>query len=139
MKNIYAIVYFLKFRCWRGRSISRSILRLGNPAKTLMGHLNKNILLELIDFIFLFKQFLSVSDIQKLKIGDQLCDGPQLSLAKLYTIGNISHGLVYAIHQNGHFELKIFRSSEMPATSWWLLTQPDQITEHLRPVSTSMQ
>ena len=70
----------------------------------------------------MLKQLLSVDDIEKLKIGDHLCDGPQLSAAKLYTIGNISHGQVYAIHQNNHFELKVFKCDELPATPWWLLT-----------------
>jgi hypothetical protein len=41
-------------------------------------------------------------------------------MGKTYTIGNISHGLVYAILDNGHLELKVFKTDEVPDASWWV-------------------
>lgn len=68
----------------------------------------------------MLKQILSVSDVKKLKAGDQLSDHPELSRGKIYTIGNVSHGLVYAIYESGHYELKILKTDEMPDMPWWL-------------------
>ncbi len=68
----------------------------------------------------MLKKILSVSDVKKLKAGDQLSDHADLSMGKIYTIGNVSHGIVYAIYDNGHRELKIFKTDELPDTSWWI-------------------
>jgi hypothetical protein len=68
----------------------------------------------------MLKQILSVSDVKKLKAGDQLSDHPELALGKTYTIENISHGIVYAVHDNGHLELKIFKTDEIPEITWWV-------------------
>ncbi len=73
----------------------------------------------------MLKQILSVSDVKKLKAGDQLSDHPELSMGKVYTIGNVSHGQVYAIYENGRLELKIFKTDEMPEMPWWVF-----ISEH---------
>ena len=73
----------------------------------------------------MLKQILSVSDVKKLKAGDQLSDNPELSLGKTYTIENISDGIVYAIYDNGYLELKIFRTDEIPDTPWWVHSYPD--------------
>jgi hypothetical protein len=76
----------------------------------------------------MLKQILSVSDVKKLKAGDQLSDHPELSLGKTYTVENISHGIVYAIYDNGYLELKIFKTDEIPASPWWVhsYTEPDR-------------
>jgi len=68
----------------------------------------------------MLKQILSVSDIKKLQVGDQLFDNSEFSLAKTYIIQNISNSMVYAIHENGHRELKLLRTDEMPQSSWWV-------------------
>ena len=73
----------------------------------------------------MLKQILSVSDVKKLKAGDQLSDHPELAMGKTYTIENISHGLVYAVYDNGNFELKVFNTNEIPAMPWWVHTYPD--------------
>ena len=77
----------------------------------------------------MLKKILSVSDVKKLKAGDQLSDHHELSLGKMYTIGNVSHGLVYAIYDNGDRELKVFRTDEIPDMSWWLYIRADQDSE----------
>jgi hypothetical protein len=73
----------------------------------------------------MLKQILSVGDVKKLKAGDQLSDHPELSRGKIYTVENISHGILYAIHDNGYFELKIFKTDEMPEVPWWINVQAD--------------
>jgi hypothetical protein len=67
----------------------------------------------------MLKQILSVNDVKKLKTGDRLSDRPE-RLGKIYTIQNISHGLVYAIYDNDRLELKVFKTDEVPDMSWWL-------------------
>jgi hypothetical protein len=73
----------------------------------------------------MLKQLLSVSDVNQLKTGDQLTDHPELSLGKMYTIGNVSHGLVYAIFDNGRLELKLLKTDELPDSPWWVRVYPD--------------
>jgi hypothetical protein len=73
----------------------------------------------------MLKQILSVSDVKKLKAGDQLSDHPEMSLGKTYTIANVSHGLVYAICENGHLELKIFKTDEIPDMPLWVYVNAD--------------
>jgi hypothetical protein len=68
----------------------------------------------------MLKQILSVSDVKKLKIGDRLSDHPDSSLGKTYMVGNVSCGLVYAIYDNGHVELKVFKTDEVPQMCWWV-------------------
>jgi hypothetical protein len=68
----------------------------------------------------MLKQILSVSDVNKLQVGDELFDNPEFSLAKIYTIQNVSKTTIYAIHENGHRELKILKTDEMPYSSWWV-------------------
>jgi hypothetical protein len=68
----------------------------------------------------MLKQILSVSDVKKLKAGDHLSDHPVDSLGKKYVIGNISHGLIYAIHDNGYLELKLLKTDELPELTWWV-------------------
>ena len=72
----------------------------------------------------MLKQLLSVSDVKKLKTGDQLSDHPEWSLGKTYTVGNVSHWLVYAIYDDGSFELKVFKTDELPEMPWWVI-HPD--------------
>ena len=68
----------------------------------------------------MLKQILSVSDVKKLQVGDQLFDHPEFSLAKTYIIQNISHGIIYAIHENGHLELKLLNLEDDPPLHWWM-------------------
>ena len=68
----------------------------------------------------MLKQILSVSDVKKLQVGDQLFDNPEFSLAKVYIVQNVSNSTIYAIHENGHRELKILKTDEMPYSSWWV-------------------
>ena len=68
----------------------------------------------------MLKQILSVSDVSKLKVGDQLFDNPEFSLAKVYIVQNVSNGTIYAVHENGLRELKILKTDEMPYLSWWV-------------------
>ena len=76
----------------------------------------------------MLKQILSVSDVKQLKTGDQLSDHPEWSMGKTYTIGNISYGLVYAIFDNGHLELKVFKTDEVPDAPWWVQIHMEQST-----------
>ena len=69
----------------------------------------------------MLKQVLSVSDVRKLKVGDQLFNHSELQLAKTYTIQNISEGMVYAIYENGYRELKILQTDYLPQDSWWVI------------------
>jgi hypothetical protein len=69
----------------------------------------------------MLKQILSVRDVKKLKVGDQLFNHSELQLAKTYTIQNISDGMVYAIHENGYHELKILQIDYLPQDSWWVI------------------
>lgn len=71
----------------------------------------------------MLKQILSVSDVKKLKAGDHLSDHPMGSFGKTYIIENISHGLIYAIHDNDRLELKVFKTDELPDVSWWVYPQ----------------
>ncbi len=73
----------------------------------------------------MLKQILSVSDVKQLKIGDLLSDHPEWSLGKTYTVENISRGLVYIIFDNGHLELKILKTDEIPQTAWWTKIDPE--------------
>lgn len=68
----------------------------------------------------MLKPILSVSDVKKLEVGDQLVDNPERSLAKTYIVKNISGNRVYAIHENGHQELKLLKTDEIPHASWWV-------------------
>ena len=68
----------------------------------------------------MLKQILSVSDVKKLQVGDQLFDNPEFSLAKIYVVRNVSDRMIYAIHEDGHQELKLLKTDEMPASSWWV-------------------
>ena len=69
----------------------------------------------------MLKQILSVSDVKKLQVGDQLFDNPAFSLAKTYIVQNISNSMVYAIYENGHQELKLLKTDEVPNASWWVI------------------
>jgi hypothetical protein len=71
----------------------------------------------------MLKQILSVSDVKKLQVGDQILDNPEFSLAKTYIVQNISNNMVYAIHENGHRELKLLRTDEMPQFPWWVIRE----------------
>jgi hypothetical protein len=78
----------------------------------------------------MLKQLLSVSDVKQLKTGDRLSDQPDFSLGKVYTIENISRGLVYAIYDNIYCELKVFTTDEVPQICWWV-SVPDEDRGHL--------
>jgi hypothetical protein len=71
----------------------------------------------------MLKQILSVSDVKKLKVGDQLFDNPEFALAKIYIVQNVSNSMVYAIHENGHRELKLLKTDEMPQACWWVIRE----------------
>ena len=77
----------------------------------------------------MFSQLLSVSDLEKLKAGDRISDHPESSLGKMYTVGNISQGLIYAIYDTDNLELKIFKRDEMPAGAWWVYDYPEPSRE----------
>ena len=62
----------------------------------------------------MLKQILSVSDVKKLQVGDELFDHPEFSQAKIFIVQNVSDGTIYAIHENGRRELKILKTDEMP-------------------------
>jgi hypothetical protein len=68
----------------------------------------------------MLKQILSLSDVKKLQVGDQLYDNPEFSQAKIYVIQNVSNSTIYAIYENGHRELKILKTDEIPYSSWWV-------------------
>jgi len=68
----------------------------------------------------MLKQILSVSDVKKLQVGAELFDNSEFSLAKIYIVQNVSNGTIYAVHENGHRELKILKTDEMPYSSWWV-------------------
>ena len=68
----------------------------------------------------MLKQILSVSDIKKLQVGDLLFDNAEFSLAKIYTVQNVSNNIIYAIHENSHRELKLLKTDELPYASWWI-------------------
>jgi hypothetical protein len=69
----------------------------------------------------MLKQILSVSDVKKLIIGDQLLDHSDTTLGKTYTVCNVSERLVYAISGDHALELKILYTNEIPQTNWWVL------------------
>jgi hypothetical protein len=71
----------------------------------------------------MLKQILSVGDVKKLQVGDQLFDNPEFSLAKTYVVQNVSDSMVYAIHENGHQELKLLKTDEIPGSSWWVIRE----------------
>jgi hypothetical protein len=68
----------------------------------------------------MLKKILSVSDVKKLQVGDQLCDNPDYTLAKTYTVQNISDSTIYAIHDDGQLELKMLNKNAMPDSMWWV-------------------
>ena len=68
----------------------------------------------------MLKQILSVSDVKRLQVGDQLFDNSESTLAKIYVVQNVSNSTVYAIHENGHRELKILKTDEIPYSAWWV-------------------
>ena len=70
----------------------------------------------------MLKKIASARDIRQLVIGDTLIDDGEISKAKKYTIRNITDGLVYAIHDNGNYDLKVFSVETPSHTDWWLLT-----------------
>jgi hypothetical protein len=67
------------------------------------------------------KQILSVSDVKKLKAGDRLSDHPDLSIGKIYTVGNVADGQVYVIHDSEILELKILKADQLPEIAWWMI------------------
>ena len=71
----------------------------------------------------MLKQILSISDVKKLQVGDQLFDDPEYSLAKTYIIQNISDGVVYAIYENGYQVLKLSKADDLPREAWWILSK----------------
>jgi len=68
----------------------------------------------------MLKKILSVGDVKKLQVGDQLYDNSEFSLAKVYIVQNVSNSTIYAIHENGSRELKILKTDEIPYSSWWV-------------------
>jgi len=68
----------------------------------------------------MLKQILSVGDVKRLQVGDQLFDNAEFALAKIYIVQNVSNSTIYAIHENGHRELKILKTDEIPFSSWWI-------------------
>jgi hypothetical protein len=69
----------------------------------------------------MLKQILSVSDVKKLKAGDRITDHPDSSIGKIYRIGNIADGQIYAIHDGSSLELKIFKTDQLPEIAWWIV------------------
>jgi hypothetical protein len=69
----------------------------------------------------MLKKINSVNDIRQLVIGDTLIDDSEILKAKKYTIRNITNGLIYAIHDNGFCNLKVFSADAPSHTDWWLL------------------
>ena len=68
----------------------------------------------------MLKKILSVGDVKKLQVGDQLFDNSEFSLAKVYIVQNVSNSTIYAIHENGNRELKILKTDEIPYSAWWV-------------------
>ncbi len=69
----------------------------------------------------MLKKISSVNDIQQLVIGDMLLDHAELAKAKTYTVKNITNGIIYAIHDNGNYDLKVFPADSPSEREWWLL------------------
>jgi hypothetical protein len=70
----------------------------------------------------MLKKISSVRDIRQLAVGDTLIDDAEISSARKYTIKNIANGIIYAIHESSHCNLKVFSADEPSHTSWWLLS-----------------
>ena len=70
----------------------------------------------------MLKKISSVKDIRQLVIGDTLIDDAEISNAKKYTIRNITNGIIYAIHESGYCDLKVFSADAPSHTNWWLLS-----------------
>jgi hypothetical protein len=68
-----------------------------------------------------FKKISSPEDIHELVIGDQILDHPEPGKAKTYTVSNISNGIVYAIHEDGITDLRVFPQDETLIANWWLV------------------
>ena len=69
----------------------------------------------------MFKKISSPEDIHGLVIGDQILDHPEPEKAKTYTVSNISNGIVYAIHEDGITDLRVFPLDEVLESNWWLV------------------
>jgi hypothetical protein len=64
----------------------------------------------------------SVKEIQQLVIGDTLLDDAEPEKAKPYIVRNITDGVIYAIHDSGFSDLKVFRTDGPPESDWWILS-----------------
>ena len=77
----------------------------------------------------MLRQLLSISDVEKLKSGDQLSDHPEWSSGKIFTVVNVCNGLIYAISEGYLLELKTFKIDALPQAPWWLFTRPASAEE----------
>jgi hypothetical protein len=69
----------------------------------------------------MLRKISSIKDIQQLVIGDTLLDHAELEKAKAYTVRNITNGIIYAIHDDGYCDLKVFPADSPSERDWWLL------------------
>ncbi len=69
----------------------------------------------------MLRKISSVKEIQKLAIGDRLLDHSEPEKAKTYVIRNITKEIIYAMHDSGFYDLKVFRADNPSERDWWIL------------------
>ncbi|HVY75716.1 MAG TPA: hypothetical protein VG890_12840 [Puia sp.] len=70
------------------------------------------------------KKLNSITDVLRLSVGDTLLDAAEPENAKTYTIKNIADGIIYAVHESGHLDLKVFSADNFSGNEWWLVDYP---------------
>jgi hypothetical protein len=60
-----------------------------------------------------------VTSMDEINQGDVLLFGPQPKEDKPYTIKNVASGHVYAIRENGSFDLKLITTYSLSVEDWW--------------------